>query len=398
MKIGILREEKIPADKRVAFSPAQCRRILNDYPNIEIQVQSSDIRCFKDNEYVDLAISVVDDISDCDILFGIKEVPKEKLIANKTYLYFSHTIKEQEYNRDLLKKMISLKIKMIDYEVLKHNDGSRILGFGRYAGIIGAYNGLLTYGLKKELYSLKPAYMCVNRKEMEQELNKVKLTNEKFLVTGKGRVGSGILETINLLGIKEVSIDEYLSSQFDYPVFLNIDVMDYNERIDGQSANFNDFINHSDDYKSSFMKYAKYTDIFIAGHYYGAGAPYLFTRNDVRKSDFKICVVADVSCDIDGPVATTIRPSKIDLPIYGYNPITESEDDFLNDDCIAVMAVDNLPCELPKDSSEDFGENLINSVIPIISINSNDIIKGATICEDGDLTEDFEYLRDFVSS
>ena len=157
------------------------------------------------------------DISDCDVLFGIKEVPKEKLIANKTYLYFSHTIKEQEYNRDLLKKMISLNIKMIDYEVLKHNDGSRILGFGRYAGIIGAYNGLLTYGLKKKLYSLKPAYMCVNRKEMEQELNKVKLTNEKFLVTGKGRVGSGILETINLLGIKEVSIDEYLSSQFDYP-------------------------------------------------------------------------------------------------------------------------------------------------------------------------------------
>ena len=168
MKIGILREEKIPADKRVAFSPAQCRRILNDYPNIEIQVQSSDIRCFKDNEYTDLGISVIDDISDCDILFGIKEVPKEKLIANKTYLYFSHTIKEQEYNRDLLKKMISLNIKMIDYEVLKHNDGSRILGFGRYAGIIGAYNGLLTYGLKKELYSLKPAYMCVNRKEMEE--------------------------------------------------------------------------------------------------------------------------------------------------------------------------------------------------------------------------------------
>ena len=183
MKIGILREEKIPADKRVAFSPIQCKRILNDYPNIEIQVQSSDIRCFADAEYTNLGISVVEDIRDCDILFGIKEVPKEKLIANKTYLYFSHTIKEQEYNRDLLKKMISLNIQMIDYEVLKHQDGSRILGFGRYAGIIGAYNGLLTYGLKKKLYSLKPAYMCVNRKKMEQELNKVKLTNEKFLIT-----------------------------------------------------------------------------------------------------------------------------------------------------------------------------------------------------------------------
>ena len=398
MKIGILREEKIPADKRVAFSPIQCKRIINDYPHIKIQVQSSDIRCFADAEYTKLGISVVEDIRDCDILFGIKEVPKEKLIANKTYLYFSHTIKEQEYNRDLLKKMISLNIQMIDYEVLKHQDGSRILGFGRYAGIIGAYNGLLTYGLKKELYSLKPAYLCIDRKEMEQELKNVKLTDEKFLVTGKGRVGSGILETINLLGVKEVSIDEYLNSQFDFPVFLNIDVLDYNDRIDGKSSKFNDFINHPSDYKSSFMKYAKHTDIFIAGHYYGAGAPYLFTREYIRSLDFKICVVADVSCDIDGPVATTIRPSKIDSPIYGYNPITESEDDFLNDDCIAVMAVDNLPCELPKDSSEDFGDNLINSIIPIISSNSNDIIKGATICKDGDLTEDFEYLRAYVSS
>ena len=398
MKIGVLREEKNPVDRRVPFSPLQCKRIVSEFPEIKIFVQSSNFRCFTDQEYLDQGISVVDNLDSCDILFGIKEVPKEKLIANKTYLYFSHTIKEQEYNRDLLKKMISLNIQMIDYEVLKDQDGSRILGFGRYAGIIGAYNGLLTYGLKKELYSLKPAYLCIDRKEMEQELKNVKLTDEKFLVTGKGRVGSGILETINLLGIKEVSIDEYINSKFNFPVFLNIDVLDYNERIDGQSANFNDFINHSSDYKSSFMKYAKHTDIFIAGHYYGAGAPYLFTREDIRSLDFKICVVADVSCDIDGPVATTIRPSKIDSPIYGYNPITESEDDFLNDDCIAVMAVDNLPCELPKDSSEDFGDNLINSIIPIISSNSNDIIKGATICKDGDLTEDFEYLRAYVSS
>ncbi len=397
MRIGILREEKKPADRRVVFSPTQCKRICKDFPELEIFVQTSDVRCFRDNEYAELGIPVVEDLRECDILLGIKEVPKEKLIPNKTYLFFSHTIKEQEYNRELLREMINLNIRMIDYEVLKYDNGNRILGFGRYAGIIGAYNGLLTYGLKKQLYSLKPAYKCIDRKEMEGELKNIKLTNERFLVSGKGRVGSGILETINLLGVKEVGINDYLNLKFDYPVFLNIDVMDYNERKDSNPSEFNDFISNPSDYKSSFMKYAKHTDVYIAGHYYASGAPYLFTRDDVKSPDFNISVVADVSCDIDGPIATTIRPSKINSPIYGYNPLTESEDNFLNKDIIAVMAVDNLPCELPKDSSKDFGDNLIKSIIPIISSNS-DIIEGATICKNGDLTENYEYLREFVSS
>jgi len=397
MKIGILREEKVPVDRRVPFSPSQCKRIEDNFPNLQIYVQSSNIRCFSDQEYIDQGITVLDNLESCDVLFGIKEVPKDKLIANKTYFFFSHTIKEQEYNRDLLKKMIELNITMVDYEVLKYENGSRILGFGRYAGIIGAYNGLLTYGLKNELYSLKPANKCLNRIEMDSELSKVNLSNEKFLVTGKGRVGAGILETIKKLNIIEVGIDDYINNSFDYPVYLNIDVLDYNERIDGRQSDFSDFINNSSDYKSTFMKYAIVTDIFFAGHFYGSGAPYLFTRNDVKSDDFNISVVADISCDIDGPVATTIKPSTINDPIYGYNPQTESEDDFKSNDVVAVMAVDNLPCELPKDSSEDFGENLIKHIIPIIS-NENKIIRGATICQNGDLSEEFEYLRNYINS
>lgn len=397
MKIGILREEKVPVDRRVPFSPSQCKRIEDNFPNLQIYVQSSNIRCFSDQEYIDHGITVIDNLESCDVLFGIKEVPKDKLISNKTYFFFSHTIKEQEYNRDLLKKMIELNITMVDYEVLKYENGSRILGFGRYAGIIGAYNGLLTYGLKNELYSLKPANKCLNRIEMDSELSKVNLSNEKLLVTGKGRVGAGILETIKKLNIIEVGIDDYINNSFDYPVYLNIDVLDYNERIDGRQSDFSDFINNSSDYKSTFMKYANVTDIFFAGHFYGSGAPYLFTRNDVKLDDFNISVVADISCDIDGPVATTIKPSTINDPIYGYNPHTESEDDFKSNDVVAVMAVDNLPCELPKDSSEDFGENLIKHIIPIIS-NDNKIIRGATICQNGDLSEEFEYLRNYINS
>ncbi len=397
MKIGILREEKVPADRRVPLSPLQCKRIENNFINIKIYVQSSSIRCFSDQEYIDQGISVIDNLNLCDILMGIKEVPKNKLIANKIYLFFSHTIKKQVYNRELLKKMIDLNITMIDYEVLKYKNGSRILGFGRYAGIIGAYNGFLAYGLKFGIYSLKPANKCLNRSEMDSELRKINLSNEKFLVSGKGRVGAGIIETVKKLNITEVEIDDYINKKFDYPVYLNIDVLDYNERMDGMKSSFSDFINNSSDYKSTFMKYAKVTNIFFAGHFYASGAPYLFTREDVKLNNFNISVIADISCDIDGPVATTIKSSTIDNPIYGYNPITESEDNFKNNDVIAVMAVDNLPCELPKDSSEDFGENIIKHIIPIINKN-NEIIKCATICKDGDLTDEFEYLRDYINS
>ena len=232
---------------------------------------------------------------------------------------------------------------------------------------------------------------------MDSELRKINLSNEKFLVTGKGRVGAGIIETVKKLNITEVEINDYINKKFDYPVYLNIDVLDYNERMDGMKSSFSDFINNSSNYKSTFMKYAKVTNIFFAGHFYASGAPYLFTREDVKLNNFNISVVADISCDIDGPVATTIKSSTIDNPIYGYNPITESEDNFKNNDVIAVMAVDNLPCELPKDSSEDFGENIIKHIIPIINKN-NEIIKCATICKDGDLTDEFEYLRDYINS
>ena len=395
MKIGILKEEKVPADNRVSFSPIQCKEIISNFSNIEIFVQSSDIRCFDDAEYKYLGIQVVDDLSHCDILFGVKEVPKDKLIANKTYFYFSHTIKKQEYNKDLLIKMLNLKIEMIDYEVLKSNN-RRLLGFGRYAGVIGAYNAFVTLGMKDQTFSLKAANKCLDRKEMEVEMQKILLTNEKIVVTGKGRVGSGILEILNKLKITQVSSDDYLNNDYDYPVYVNIDTMDYNQRYDLSKGSFNDFITNPSLYESTFMKYANKSDIFIAGHYFGSGSPYLFTRLDASSKAFKIRVVADISCDIDGPVATTIRPSSISNPIYGYNPITEMEDDFSIDGIIAVMAVDNLPCELSKDASEDFGQQLIDNIIPILGSDST-ILNEATICRNGDLTEYFEYLRDYIS-
>ena len=398
MKIGLLKEEKIIADERVALTPNQCKLFVETYPNTELVIMSSDIRCFSDEEYKQQGIKVVHDVSDCDILIGVKEVPKKSLIPNKTYFYFSHTIKEQPYNRDLLKKMIELNISMVDYEVLKNQSGKRLLGFGRYAGIVGAYNGFLTYGLKSRKYALKAAHKCVDRLEMEGEMRKISLDNEKIIVTGNGRVGNGVMEIMKKSGVKEVSKNEFLENSFDVAVFVHLNTMDYNIRKDGSDSDKHEFYNNPELYKSSFMQYAKKADIFIAGHYYSADSPFLFTREDAKSNDFSLKVVADISCDIDGPVASTIKPSTISNPIYGYNPETEKEDNFNKDGIIAVMAVDNLPCELPKDASEDFGNEMLEKIFPsLINGDNEKIISNATICKDGVLTPNFRYLRDYLN-
>ena len=398
MKIGVLKEEKVPADKRVPLTPKQCRQLLDTYPDIEILVKSSAIRCFSDAMYIAEAINIVDDLSDCDVLIGVKEVPKESLIANKTYLYFSHTIKEQSYNRGLLLKMMELNISMVDYEVLRNKQGNRLLGFGRYAGIVGAYNGFLTYGLKSGKYNLKAAHNCEDRIEMESEMSKIKLSNEKFIVTGNGRVGNGIMEIMEESNIREVSKSDFITKTFNEAVFVHLNFMDYNVKKDGSSAVKQEFYSNPELFKSSFMDYAIHADVFIAGHYYSSGSPYLFTREEAKNPDFNLKVVADVSCDINGPVACTIKPSTIANPIYGYDKQTEQEVDFRNEAAIAVMSVDNLPCELPKDASEDFGNEMLDKIIPSLLISDDEqIIANATICKAGDLTPNFEYLRNYVN-
>jgi len=397
MKIGILREGKTPPDKRVALSPEQCVQVQNQYPDLDLVVQPSPIRRFVDSQYSDLGVVMQEDLADCDVIIGVKEVPEKDLIANKTYFYFSHTIKEQPYNRSLLLKMLSLNIRMIDYETLTNANGKRLIGFGRYAGIVGCYNGFLAQGKRTRSYDLKPANLCEDRKEMESELTKIKLEPIKIVLTGSGRVGNGILELINLIGINEVSKEQFLNESFDQAVYVQLNTLDYNIRIDGSASSKSDFYANPHLYKSDFLKYANVAEMFIAGHYYSADSPYLFTREQAKLSSFNIKTVADVSCDIDGPVACTIAPSTISNPIYGYNPLTELIDDITKPDVITVMAVDNLPCELPKDASEDFGAEMIKHILPcLLTEDPTNIIERATICENGKLTKHYEYLSNYV--
>ena len=399
VKIGIIKEGKNPPDKRVALSPSQCEYILNNYPDVEVFVQASDIRKFKDEEYQKLGVAVVDSVEDCDILIGVKEVPIEQLIPNKKYLFFSHTFKEQPYNRELLKAVLDKNIQLIDWEVIKDKKGRRLIAFGRYAGIVGCYNGFLAYGKKSGAYSLKPAHQCDDRADMEAQLVNVKLPNNfKIVITGHGRVGGGAMEIIEKLNLKEVDSPEFLAQDFNEPVFTQLAVDEYNAKADGSSFSKRDFYNDPSDFVSTFNQYASIADMYIACHYWDSESPFIFTREDAKAKDWKIQVVADISCDIDCAIASTLRPSTIAEPLYGYNPITESEDDFMKKGVIGVMAVDNLPCELPLDASVDFGEMFLEHVLePLTGNDPDNIIGRASETLNGELTEHFAYLDDYVN-
>ncbi len=399
IKLGIIREGKVPPDFRVPLTPKQCKTIETIYPNVKVQVQRSPIRTFKDSEYAEQGIELVDSLQDCDIIFGVKEVQIADLIQNKTFVFFSHTIKKQPYNRALLQAILDKKIRLIDYEVLKDKNNIRIIGFGRYAGIVGCYNAFLTYGLKSGTFELKPAHLCHDRKEVEEELKKVVLPNNfRVVMTGFGRVGHGAKEIIDLLPIKEVSPEEYLSNEFNEPVYTQLEVEDYYARLDGSAFLKKEFYTHPELFKSTFDRYVPLSDMYIPCHFWSSKAPVILPNNVLLENPRRLKVIADVSCDVNGPIASTIRSSKIGDSIYGYNPETQAEVDFSDENAIAVMAVDNLPCELPKDASEDFGNELLKNVLPALFGEDPDrIIERASETNlNGELTAEFKYLEDYV--
>lgn len=400
MKIGIIKEGKTPPDKRVALTPAHCKQLVETYkhtPGFEIKVQRSDIRCFKDEEYAAAGIELVENVNDCDIIFGVKEVNLNMLAEEKTMLFFSHTIKKQPYNRNLLREVLKKNVRLIDYETLTYSNGSRVLGFGRYAGIVGAYNALIAHGKRYGTFNLKPAFLCENMKEMSRELEKTQLNGVKIIISGGGKVANGAKETMETAGIKEVSIDAFLHQQFDYPVFCNADVLDYHEKNGKPPATFSQFVQDSTIWENTFTKFTHVADIFISAHFWDNKSARFFTKEDVKSDNFKVKVIADITCDINGSVPTTIRPSTIANPLYGYDRYTGKEADAFAQNSITVMAVDNLPCEVPTDASEGFGQDLIDKIVPLfLGDDPEKILERATIAQNGKLTEYFSYLQSYV--
>ena len=397
MKFALIRERKNPPDRRVVLTPDACRELLETYPQMEITVESSPNRTFSDQEYQERGITVTEDVSDAEVLLGVKEVPIEALIPDKKYFFFSHTIKEQPYNRDLLRAILAKNIELYDHEVITDTREIRLVAFGRYAGIVGAYNGIRAYGLKTGGYDLPKAEALKDQQELISELKKLSMPAIKIVLTGKGRVSNGAKEMLDGMGLREVGYEAYLNEDFNEAVYTQIDVLEYNRRKDGRVIDMYDFFDHPEEYEGDFFRFAKVSDLYIAGHFYASGAPYIYTRDEAKSKDFKISVVADISCDIDGPVASTLRASTIADPIYGYDPESESEVAFKQPGAIAVMAVDNLPNELPRDASKGFSENFVKHVIPSFFNGDKDgILYRARMTQNGRLTERYSYLQGYV--
>ncbi|TAE71730.1 MAG: alanine dehydrogenase [Bacteroidetes bacterium] len=397
MKIGILREGKNPPDKRVALLPKQCKNLMTLYPNIEFIIQKSEVRHVKDEEYLAEGLKLKDDLSECTILFGVKEVPIDMLMPNRTYFFFSHTIKKQIYNQKLLQNILEKNIRLIDYECLTDNQNNRLVAFGRFAGLVGAYNGLRTWGIRTQSYEICPAHHCKNLLEVYQELDKLKLTNIKIALTGTGRVGKGAIEILQKAKIRQVTPQEYLLKMFNEPVFTVLESCQYYQKKFDAPENA-DFYENPELFDCDFLKFANQTDILITAHFWHTKAAALFTQKDILDPNFHIKVIADITCDVGGSIPSTLKASTIAEPVYDYNPTKQCiEPAFSSNENINVMAIDNLPGELPFDASESFGEQIVKYVFPALFGNGDEsILDRATITKNGRLTADFEYLSDYA--
>ena len=399
MKIGLTREGKIPVDHRVPLSPSQAREVMNTFPGVEVVAQSSDIRAFTDDEYRAEGVQVVQSLEDCDVILGVKEVPIPMLIEGKTYFFFSHTIKEQAYNRELLRAILAKNIHLVDYEPLTDENGKRVIAFGRWAGIVGAYNGLWAFGKRYNSYHIRRAHECFDLEDLKTEYSKIKLPKIKIALTGGGRVAKGAMEVLLGAGIRKVSPADFIEHNYEEAVFTQLNTHNYNKRIDNEPFSRTDFYKNPENYEGDFLKYAHKADLLIACAFWSPEAPVLFTREDILDEHFSLKVIADITCDIEGSIPSTKKPSTIKDPLYDYNPTDDRLEPALTDEAnITVMAIDNLPCELPRDASESFGREMIDNVLPnLLGEDNIGMIRRASITRNGKLTKEFSYLTDYVN-
>jgi hypothetical protein len=395
MKIGLIREGKTPSDNRVALTPVQCKWIQAN-KKVSIIVQCSATRCYTDSEYIKSGIEVNEDLSECDILFGIKEVPLDMLIPEKKYLFFSHTRKLQPYNQKLIQAIINKKITLIDYECLEHEDGTRLIGFGFFAGVVGAHNGMMAYGNRTGKISLGRVYKMKNFQELIHNYFELKIPVLKIAVTGSGRVAHGILDIMNLMEIHEAEPDEYKTTQFKYPVYVHLKGGDlYVNTITGKYSR-NEFHEHPERYQCLFKNYFSETDVLLNGIYWETTMPRLFELEDMKRESFKIKTIADVTDDKKGSVPINLGDNAMEDPVYGVDRITGERTAPYLENSIDVMAVGNLPNELPRDASRYFGEQILKYIFDDLIAGGSKIIDDATIVRDGKLTKGFEYMKEYA--
>ena len=398
--IGIVRESRND-ENRTPLVPEHIKKYKESNPNINFIIQPSNSRCFSDEEYELCGAKINENLNECSIIFGVKEIDPNILINNRTYLFFSHTFKInkqqkniEKHKKDLLLSILNKKITLIDYENIRGKNGTRCLGFGRFAGIVGCYNtlNLLLKVLGKQ--SLASAYKINDYERLVLNLKNLYFPKTKILVTGDGRVAKGVIELLNLTNIKAVSKKDFLEKKFDQPIFCNLETKDYVTNNSSTDFSLEHFINNPQDYSSSALQYLKETNILISAHYWDPSSPKIFENEDLKDLQ-NLKIVGDITCDINGSVPTTIRSTTIEEPNYWIERYNLKEIDE-NNDGIAVMAVDNLPSELPRDSSTEFSEGIINEVLPFLLKEDDGRILNGTITTDGSFLEKYNYLNDYI--
>ncbi|AWG23178.1 alanine dehydrogenase [Flavobacterium faecale] len=396
MKFGILKERKNPPDRRVIFSPDALAQLKLAYPNFSVVVESSKDRVFTDEEYQFAGIEVVDNLSDCDTLIGVKEIPADDLMAYKSYIFFSHTIKKQAHNREMLQSIIRKNINLFDFETMVDANNRRLIGFGQYAGYVGIYNSFRAFGQKFELFKLPKASTLSGKEELIRHLKRLVLPPLKIVITGKGKVSNGIKEILEEIKIKEVAPDHFLTKKYAQSVFTQLAVSDYYKHKEGNAFDFLDFKENPSAHESDFEKYSQVAEMYVSGHFHAPGSPEILSREMLQSKNSNIKVIGDISCDIDGPIASTIRSSTVDEPFYGYLPSENKEVDVFHPAAIVVMAVSNLPSELPRDASVGFGEMFIQHIMPAFFNEDKDgILECAQITQKGKLMPRFTFLEEY---
>ncbi|MFV0377130.1 MAG: NAD(P)-dependent oxidoreductase [Mangrovibacterium sp.] len=398
MKIGVLRETQHLSDRRVAITPETAGRIRTTYPQVEVLVQPSPVRIHTDDQYRAIGIPVVEDLSGCDVLIGVKEVAPETLLEGKTYITFAHVAKQQDYNQPLLAAMSQKRITLVDHEYFTDKQNNRLAAFGFWAGVVGSYYAFQGIARRFQHTDIPAPERCIDLTDLQHQVQKLTLPSLKLLVTGGGRVAAGALEIIRAAGIREVSPESFLSTKFEQAVYCRIGPENYVAKTDG-SFNQNEFYANPTEYQSTFAPFLKATDVFIPCHFWDSRSPAFFTREQLASPEFRISLIADISCDLNGPIPTSIRASSIDSPYYDIEPATMNEKPpFSGSRHVTVMAVDNLPSALPLDASRSFARDMFEKVFPaLFTADSDGIIERATILKDGKLTADYGYLTDFLN-
>jgi alpha-aminoadipic semialdehyde synthase len=430
--IGIRHEDKYKLERRAPLTPKHVARLVKQ-KKLDIIVQTSDKRVFLDEEYIQAGAKIAKDLKKCSVIFGVKEMPESFFEPEKTYVFFSHVVKGQPYNMAMLRRMMELKCNLIEYEKVVDEQGKRLIFFGRYAGMAGMINSLWALGLRMKeagfssnLVKLKQAHHYHSLMEAKDDISAIgQLIAENgiphelrpFVIgfTGYGNVSQGAQEIIGLLPVKEISPEKLLDlhrrkklpDNIVYKVIFKEE--DLFEHVDGDPFELLDYYANPHNYRSKFEKYIPYLSMLVNCVYWDKRYPRLVTKQYLKKLFAKgaprLTVIGDISCDVEGSVECTLKPTEIDDPIFTYDPDTEQITMGHKGTGMLVMAVDILPAELPRDSSDGFGDVLVNFVKAIADADFNEHfddldlpkpIKKALILHNGELTLDYKYMEEFL--